>query len=203
MSSQKPQSDSEKLDRILTKLEDMDKKIGNTSQDLKELKTKLDGDFKAVNNQLDPQSSRIIQLERQVRKRNLVLLGVPEGENGIQDEQAAILDLITKVMNINCGSDDIEDVYRVRRWQADQKQPRPICLVLNRLNLKNELYAARSTLESKHIRLKEDLPIEIRQQRRAWWNQHHNKGKDEDGSRKRPPQSPADKDRPKKQTSKN
>ncbi|BES91481.1 Hypothetical protein NTJ_04292 [Nesidiocoris tenuis] len=176
----------DKLDQILAKLRKLDQldvleeKIDRIAKDLKE-------DVSRVEDKVDALATRVVSLERQVRKRNLLWFGVEEqqdlGKN--KTDLASLLDLINNTMGVVCTQEDFEEPVRYGRTQREGVC-RPICIEVRSLELKRKILSARQTLSETSIYVKEDLPIEERERRKAW------RAANLKETRKRPPTSPLD-----------
>ncbi|BES92809.1 Hypothetical protein NTJ_05620 [Nesidiocoris tenuis] len=88
-------------------------------------------------------------------------------------------------MGVVCTRDDFEEPIRFGRIQREGVC-RPICIEVRRLDLKEKLLSARPTLSKTTIYVKEDLPKEERERRKAW------RAANLKEPRKRPPASPLD-----------
>ncbi|KAF6216943.1 hypothetical protein GE061_001294 [Apolygus lucorum] len=182
------QLNSAKLDQILTKLE----KLDVLEMKIDDVSTSLKDDVKKIESKLDAQGARVIQLERQVRKRNLILMGMSERSQGVEDDLSGVVDLIQNGMRISCSPDDIEDLYRLGKPTVGKN--RPICFELKTLALKRQILAARALLSGSNMTIKEDLPPEERERRRLFWEaKRTTQNLNPLGQRKRPPSSPIDK----------
>ncbi|CAB0013216.1 unnamed protein product, partial [Nesidiocoris tenuis] len=176
----------DKLDQILAKLRKLDQldvleeKIDRIAKDLKE-------DVSRVEDKVDALATRVVSLERQVRKRNLLWFGVEEqqdpGKN--KTDLASLLNLINNTMGVVCTQEDFEEPVRYGRTQREGVC-RPICIEVRRLELKGKILSARQTLSETSIYVKEDLPREERERRKAW------RAANLKETRKRPPTSPLD-----------
>ncbi|BET00809.1 Hypothetical protein NTJ_13626 [Nesidiocoris tenuis] len=203
-------SDSEVLNRILLKLESLENDLkglkeqsNESALDLKSLSENLRRDFDSVGKKLESQAVRIIVLEKQVRKRNLIWFGIPEKDKNPAQDLDTLVKLVQNQLGVDFQPDDVEDVWRVgkKRETPDPDRPRPICLELRSVMKKRQILAAKSALSSTKFAVKEDLPMEERERRRNWWLQNQNvKNLPGPGpiTGKRGASSPADKGRPSK-----
>ncbi|KOB52266.1 Endonuclease-reverse transcriptase [Operophtera brumata] len=76
--------------------------------------------YNTLQKSVDMQSQRIQQLERKIRKKNLIFFGVEESERNYFDLQQGILDILEQKMGLNCNETNIEEQYMVK--QPDQNK---------------------------------------------------------------------------------
>ncbi|KOB64847.1 Endonuclease-reverse transcriptase [Operophtera brumata] len=65
--------------------------------------------YNTLQKSVDMQSQRIQQLERKIRKKNLIFFGVEESERNYFDLQQGILDILEQKMGLNCNETNIEE----------------------------------------------------------------------------------------------
>ncbi|BES92627.1 Hypothetical protein NTJ_05436 [Nesidiocoris tenuis] len=154
-----------KLDWIiakLSKLDTLEEKLDKVSNDLR-------GDVNKIETKLDQQGARLVRLERQVRKRNIIWMGVQEQKDGGTDDKACIVALVRNEMKLEFSESDIEEIYRIG-IRADGKN-RPICMELKSLAIKKAIIAAKGSLAPLTIMVKEDIPPEERERRKQRWEE--------------------------------
>lgn len=113
--------------------------------------------------QLEIQKNKIDNMERFMRKRNVLFFGVEERERSYQELEKKVLDIINNIQNIKCNENNIESVRRLGRKGT---KIRPIVVTLTTMGLKIKILKAKKTLESSTYYLKEDFPPEIQNKRK-------------------------------------
>lgn len=105
-----------KTDKIETT---SDRNTDDLKQEIRNLKTEIKQELEGLrreNEEIKRENqnlkTRILTTERKLKKYNLVLYGIKEEEN-IVDETDCILNIINEKLEINCQSFDIRDHYRI------------------------------------------------------------------------------------------
>lgn len=88
----------------------------------------IDKKFKALEERnriteekIENQERRINQLERGIRKKNVVFFGVEEVEKSYGELERIVLDIINNKMNISCNTNEIECVIRIGKKKRKDK----------------------------------------------------------------------------------
>ncbi|KOB75230.1 Endonuclease-reverse transcriptase [Operophtera brumata] len=120
--------------------------------------------YNTLQKSVDMQSQRIQQLERKIRKKNLIFFGVEESERNYFDLQQGILDILEQKMGLNCNETNIEEVRRL--GMKDDGKKRPIVVTLNTLGVKINILKNKKKLDCTPYYIKEDFPPEILEERK-------------------------------------
>lgn len=151
----------ELLKQISSRLNDMDAKLGQIVTDMNTIKL----ENIQLKEKVEKQDKRIEILEKEARKKNLVLKGVMDEED---EGQRELLEKITVVMN-NVGVEwekerDLEDYTRLGKYREDGT--RPILVKLNKYNKKIEILKQAKNLKNTEIWINEDYTKEVQEERR-------------------------------------
>lgn len=109
-------------------------------------------------NILDNQESRIDILEREVRKKNIVIFGVEETERNYTELEKNLLSIIKETMNIDFSN---QDLISVRRLGKKGEKTRPILFTVHAMRTKYEIFKNKKLLDSKKYYIMEDYPPKI------------------------------------------
>lgn len=167
-----------KLDQILFQLTEMNKKIDKTEEtltlqmkelalsNLEELK-KIKHENELLKSTVLEQEQRIRRLENQNRKNNIVVFGLEETEGNGNDLASSIMDLIGKRLNIDVTNADINFITRI--GEGGQKS-RSVLIGCTTWRLKKEILRRKRCLRNTQIVIKEDLPKDVREDRKEIGN---------------------------------
>lgn len=111
------------------------------------------------------QEERILQLEREVRKKNIVINGVEDVENEDESEREdKVSTLINKIgVEINMR-EDIDEIIRVGKYSREKK--RPILVKLNKERMRTKILQSTKNLKGTKIWINEDYPRDVRVERK-------------------------------------
>ncbi|CAH2109122.1 unnamed protein product [Euphydryas editha] len=112
---------------------------------------------------IEEQSNKIKNLERQFRRRNLVLFGVEESEKSYDELERLVTNIINTYIRISCDTSNIE---AVRRLGKKGEKVRPIVITFNTLGFKIKIQKNKHHLKNTSYYLKEDYPFEILNKRK-------------------------------------
>lgn len=151
----------ELLKLISNRLDGIDEKLGKIVTDMNTIKL----ENKQLKEKVEKQDKRIEALEKEARKKNLVLKGVFDEE---AEEQGELLEKIAVVMN-NVGVEweierDLEDYIRLGKYREDGT--RPILVKLSKYNKKIEILKQAKNLKNSEIWINEDFTKEVQEERR-------------------------------------
>lgn len=169
-----------KLDEQTQEIRDMKQSIPQTINHNIDTKFEnLELKYNTLQKSMDEQSQRIQQLERKIRKKNLIFFGIKEGERNYFELQQSILDILKQKMDLNYNETNIEEVRRLGKKQNDEKT-RPIVVTLNTLGIKINILKNKKKLNNTQYYIKEDFPPEILEERKKLSTQlqeERNKGR--------------------------
>ncbi|CAG9821195.1 unnamed protein product [Phaedon cochleariae] len=120
-------------------LQDLYTLITNGNNDLKseikDLRNKISSEVDTLKNQIKflevenvQVKSKVLGLERKIKKYNFIVYGIEESERDNYCEK--IIDVMISILGIDCSKSDFRDLYRIGKPQ--EKKQRPIvCEVVN------------------------------------------------------------------------
>jgi len=151
----------ELLKQISCRLDGIDAKLGQIVNDMNELKQ----ENKQLKNKIENQEKRIEFLERDARKKNLVIMGVSDEED---EGESEMLEKITLVMN-NIGvvmdkEMELEDYIRLGKYK--ETGMRPILIKLRKYSKKMEILKQAKNLKDTDIWINEDFTKEVQEERK-------------------------------------
>lgn len=169
------------MEQLLEALQAMEEKITRNIND------NIDKKFECLQRELhnirttnEEQEKRISYIEKQMREKNLIFFGVPEGEKSYQELETIILQIINNNMKIDCRETDIEKVQRMGKKDKDAKKIRPINVTFVRLGMKIKVLKCKKSLEGSDIYFKPDYPpkvLEIRKTLQEQVKKERNQGR--------------------------
>ncbi|KOB73484.1 Endonuclease-reverse transcriptase, partial [Operophtera brumata] len=133
-------------DRLITKLDKINEKLCDYKMELDELR-----------NSHEKQEKQLDQLEKVVRKCNLVFFGVKEQEELYVELESIIIKIINEKLDFKCVRNEI---------QHRKEIPRPIILGLTTFGKKLQILKNKNKLEGTEIYIKEDFPPKVLIQRK-------------------------------------
>lgn len=168
---------TEYLEKLIRELRsDIKKDNEDTLKEVEERITKtinenIDNKFENLQLQIDQikqnsieQNLRILELEKQIRCRNIIFFGVEEGEKSYEELEQKILSIITTSMKVGCNNGEIELVKRIGKRL--ENKVRPIVVTLTTYGKKLYILKKKSYLKALNIYLKEDYPHQVLEKRK-------------------------------------
>lgn len=113
---------------------------------------------KLLEKKIDDQHTRINYLERQLRRRNIVLFGLEEEENSYHELEEKIIKIITTYLEVECNFNNIE---ATRRLGKKGEKVRPVVVTLNTMGLKIKILKNKFRLNNTTYYIKENYPTEV------------------------------------------
>ncbi|KAG7295428.1 hypothetical protein JYU34_021602 [Plutella xylostella] len=164
------------LSKIQEDLKIQKQEIKNMEENIKQsISQKLDKKFTAVEEKtyflekkIVEQESTIEQMDRQMRRKNLIFFGLKETERSYEELQNMVLEVINSTMKINCNVSEIE---AVRRLGKRSDKIRPVILTLTTLGKKIELLKNKKQLDNSQIYIKQDFTKKVLQERQELKNE--------------------------------
>lgn len=143
-----------KLDNIQIELIALKKE----NEERKRENEKLEGEIRK-------QNEKIILLEKELRKRNLIIFGIEEMENeDYQIQQAKVQEVFDKTGAQAATANDIIDIRRLGKKTGNST--RPMMVELSSGNKKMEILRLSKNLKNTGWSINEDFPKEIQAQRK-------------------------------------
>lgn len=164
------------LSKIQEDLKIQKQEMKNMEENIKQsISQKLDEKFTAVEEKtyflekkIVEQESTIEQMDRQMRRKNLIFFGLKETERSYEELQNMVLEVINSTMKINCNVSEIE---AVRRLGKRSDKIRPVILTLTTLGKKIELLKNKKQLDNSQIYIKQDFTKKVLQERQELKNE--------------------------------
>ncbi|XP_072389612.1 uncharacterized protein [Diabrotica undecimpunctata] len=113
------------------------------------------------------QEVRIEILERQARRKNIVIQGVKENQTESEQETINKIKGIMKIIGVQTNLDEeLVEMRRIGRQGDPQNVPRPIILEMKQEATRMEILKAAKNLRGTKIYINEDFPKKILQERK-------------------------------------
>lgn len=127
----------------------------------------IQSEVNTLKDKTNAQEKELERIDRESRKRNIVIFGVAEEEeNGAYAElEKMVTDIITINLEIECSRQDIQFVTRMGKKR--ENKPRPILLSTTTMGKKIEIMKNKYKLESTGCYLKEDYPKKVLEIRKS------------------------------------
>ncbi|CAG4957747.1 unnamed protein product [Parnassius apollo] len=103
------------------------------------------------------------KIERQLRKKNLVLFGVEEKKGSYFDLVDTVLEIIKEFMKITCEKQEIESVRRIGKIG---EKARPVIISFTTMDRKIEVLSIKKALKNSPYYIMEDYPKKILEKRK-------------------------------------
>lgn len=162
---EKMQGDMEEIKGMFAsisgRLQAMDGKLSEVMRELKDAKLENE----VMKKQIKNQEVKITNLEREVRRRNLVFKGVPEKERETIEETMNTTIKICESLGVKLNpAVDVDEVKRLGRPEADKQ--RPVLVKLTATNRKFEILKKAKGLKGSNVWIDEDYSKEIQEERK-------------------------------------
>lgn len=112
------------------------------------------------------QEDKIKYLEKELRKRNIVVHGIQETEKSRADLEKMVVEILKQTMKITLGMSDIDFIRRLGSKIEVNIQTRPIQIQLTTMRKRNEILAQKKALKNSTMYITEDLTKEEREERK-------------------------------------
>ena len=130
------------------------------NEDLEKEVSVLKNTITSLQTQINDQSEKIIALEIDNRKKNLIFYGI--SQDGDENCELKIKKLIAEVMQI----DDAYDIKFEKCHRIGKSQPRALLCQFNCLQDRERVFKAKKHLAKTAISISEDFPLEVLKRRR-------------------------------------
>src|SRR5436190_24363207 len=105
------------MEQILKILEAIESKVDETKAEVVKINVTLDNikiERSKLQTVFDNQEKRIDKLERQLKRKNLILTGIKEDETKDKaDIEQVILQIVNETLNVKCTLENIDDAFRL------------------------------------------------------------------------------------------
>ena len=144
-------------------MHDMKEDIKNTiNNNINEKFKNLEAKNEHLENKMEEQSSQIKNIERFLRRKNLIFFGVEEGEKSYHDLENAILYIINKYFGFNFEN----GLEAVRRIGIKGEKVRPVVVTFSTMGLKLKIQQNQTCLKESPYYIKQDFPQEVLKKRK-------------------------------------
>lgn len=167
----------QKIDTILAKLTVLDE----IKADINETKTQISTfslaiqkntmDIECIKADIESQNQTIYNIEKTIKRRNLIFVGIEETEKSKTELEKSIIDIIKKYTNITLTSKEIEICFRLGR---KANKIRPILVTFTSIKTRDEIFSKRTQLKGSNIFINEDLSRLEREKYKELVNQMKN-----------------------------
>ena len=151
----------EKLDTLCNTMANMDAKMEKLMNELinvKENNVKLQ-------EKVTKQERQIEWLEKENKRRNLIIKGIPDSEEEGKLQLSEKLKLVASTLNVAVDLDkDVDDIKRMGKYTSERS--RPICLKLTTERKKHEIKSNSKNLKGQDIWIEEDYPRKVQEERK-------------------------------------
>lgn len=126
----------------------------------------MKGENERMRGQVKEQGERIEQLEREIRRKNIVVRGIADHGEETEEETRRKVGVIVRKLEVDMDDRiDIDKITRIGKYQEERR--RPILLKLTRESKKGEIMRSSKRLKGTDVWLDEDYPRSIREERRV------------------------------------
>lgn len=157
---------NQKIDLLLHRtahIEDIKTEMEVIKKNINDFSTKInsnDSKIASINEHIKIQKDTIYLLEKRLKKKNLIFIGLPEKESSKADLENIVLDVFKKYINPNYSNPDIDEAFRLGR-KSDKM--RPILVTFSSIKTRDAILANRTKFKGSKIFVNGDLPTEERQ----------------------------------------
>lgn len=138
---------SNSIKELTDRVDQLESKIKNQNDELQYLRDKLTAN-----------SSNSVQLQFDVRRKNILLFKVHENETGLTSLKNLVVKLIRDTADSTFSDADVDCIYRVG---PRGRFTRPIKVELQRASKRNLILSLKKKFHEKNIGIAEDLPKEV------------------------------------------
>lgn len=158
-------TDMERIERMFQQIDGNMKNI-NTKMDAMVLEVRqIRGENEKLKKMVAKHEERIDDLEREIRKKNLVIRGVEDEEGESESETRGKIATIMQKIDTNIDMNrEIEQIRRIGSYNGDRK--RPILVKLIKENTKFALLRNARRLKGTDVWIDEDFSREVQDERR-------------------------------------
>lgn len=123
----------------------------------------LENKNKELAQKLEVQGNKMEKLEKQLKRKNIVMFGIEETENNYNELEEIIVQTIKEKLQVSLTMQDIEFVRRIGRKNNNN---RPVNIGLTTMRKKTDILASRRNLRGTNLRIDQDLTESELTQRR-------------------------------------
>ncbi|KAI5737433.1 hypothetical protein M8J76_013581 [Diaphorina citri] len=142
------------------------KELLKDSKDMKDSLDKILKEVEGVRGEVRESATRIDHIEKEKRKRNVLLFGINERDKETMDDlEKSVMEIAAK-MKVNLKLEEIDNICRMGKNKEEGKN-RPILVSLTTLRRKNEMMKNKRELKNTNIYIKEHFTKEVVEKRKA------------------------------------
>lgn len=161
----------ENLEVLLSKLrldvkQDLQDEIKKMEEKTHKKINELEKNQNEIKIQTNEHENRISYLEKELRKRNVIVHGIKEVEENKLELENMIKDFMKQNMKINFELDEVDFMRRLGPKSNDRTKIRPIQIQLTTMRKRNEILANKKNLKNSTIYITEDLSKIEREERK-------------------------------------
>lgn len=146
-------------------LERMENRITNTiNQHTDQQILIVHGEIDKIKQICSEQDKRLLEVEKQIRIRNLIFFAVDEGEKTYEELLKTITKIINEDLKVSCNKNELEMVKRMGKKHEDKT--RPIIVTFTTYGKKIAILKNKKFLSNSSVYLKEDYPSQILENRK-------------------------------------
>lgn len=138
--------------------------IENINKNIDKKFNKIYGELEEIKESNMKLDKRILEIEKHIRRKNIIFFGVEEGEKSYDELEKKILHIITQDMHVECSNSEIEIVRRMGKPSANKI--RPIVATFITLGKKINILMNKRHLNNKSIYIKVDYPKQVLEERK-------------------------------------
>lgn len=154
---------NQQLIDLLSQFKDELKKDINTQRNL--IVSELKDSLSLMSNKMDNLNREVCQLDRENRKRNLVLFGISKEFKDFFELERFVCEFLNEKLHLTLDSTHFDFVRRLGIFQ--ENKVRPILIGLTQFRTKLTILKNSPMLKGSGIKLSEDLPREVLQHRKT------------------------------------
>lgn len=151
----------EMFERIDANMRNINVKLDNALAEMRQVKE----ENKRLREKVLEQEERINNLEREVRKKNVVMKGVIDEESEKQSDTGVKISAVLRKIGVDLNVEqDLDEARRIGRFNPQKK--RPILIKLTKESTRMTILKNAKLLKGTDIWIDEDYPKEIQEERR-------------------------------------
>lgn len=166
------------MEEIKNMLLQMQQDIKQQKQDILEMKTDITSTInnninekfnmlelksELLDSKLDEQRTIVNNLERHIRRKNLVFFGIEECEKSYHELEEKTINIINTYLQVQCDANMVE---AVRRLGKKSEKVRPVVISFTTMGFKIKIWNNRNNLSNTPYYIKEDFPLEVLNKRK-------------------------------------
>uniref|UniRef100_T1I7Z8 Uncharacterized protein n=1 Tax=Rhodnius prolixus TaxID=13249 RepID=T1I7Z8_RHOPR len=149
----------QQIKELLTQFKDELKQDMNTQRNLtvSEIKESIN----IINDKIEKLSIKVNQVERESRKRNLIIFGISEEFQDYWDLESFVISFLNEKLHLTLDVSHFDFVRRVGKFQ--ENKARPILFGLTQLRIKFIIIKNSPKLKGTNVKISEDYSKEVLQ----------------------------------------